>query len=281
MKSRFVVGSAIVAASLFMAPDLALACRLGIGDRVWNDANRNGIQDAGESGINGVRVTITPGYYADRLDPNSLVTSAITQTGPGEFGDGYFMFRPVDCDVNYTIAVDLSTLPAGMVATGIGLGSDPAVDSDDPAGTDVLLPVTGFDYVNDTIDFGFFQPAPSVGTATPGYWKNHPEAWPVNSIVIGNVMYPKIVALGILHLPDGDKRVTMFRALLSAKLNVLNGAEGSCVADDIAAGDQWMITYGPVPRLVKANSAAWRMGEPIASRLDAYNNGLLCAPHRD
>jgi hypothetical protein len=42
-----------------------------------------------------------------------------------------------------------------------------------------------------------------------------------------------------------------------------------------------MITYGPVPRLVKANSAAWRMGEPIASRLDAYNNGLLCAPHRD
>ena len=27
-------------------------------------------------------------------------------------------------------------------------------------------------------------------------------------------------------------------------------------------------------------SAAWAAGEPLHQTLDAYNNGLLCAPHR-
>jgi hypothetical protein len=34
---------------------------------------------------------------------------------------------------------------------------------------------------------------------------------------------------------------------------------------------------------VKAGGATspWRTGEPLYLKLDAYNNGLLCAPHRD
>src|SRR5688572_29186493 len=95
----------MIAAGLFAAPAAALACRLNVGDRVWNDANRNGVQDAGESGINDVLVTISPGFYADRLDPNSYVDSVITHTGPQDFGDGYFSFVPIDCDVTYTLAV--------------------------------------------------------------------------------------------------------------------------------------------------------------------------------
>ncbi len=36
-------------------------------------------------------------------------------------------------------------------------------------------------------NFGFSQTTvfPNPGTGTPGYWKNHPEAWPVDYIKIG------------------------------------------------------------------------------------------------
>ncbi len=36
-----------------------------LGDRVWFDANANGVQDAGESGITGVKVTLTGDFNGD------------------------------------------------------------------------------------------------------------------------------------------------------------------------------------------------------------------------
>ena len=48
----------------------------------------------------------------------------------------------------------------------------------------------------------------------------------------------------------------------------------------IAAGNAWMATYGPVGSGVAASSTAWSIGEPTHITLDSYNNGLLCAPHR-
>lgn len=119
------------------------------------------------------------------------------------------------------------------------------------------------------------------GTGTPGYWKNHADAWPVNEIVMGGVLYSKADALIALDLKDGDKTVTIFRSLISAKLNVLIGNDSSCVTSVIAAADQWLTTYGPVGSDVKAKSDAWQTGEPLYQTLDAYNNGLLCAQHRN
>jgi hypothetical protein len=43
----------------FSASTAAQPCTGQIGDFVWFDANRNGIQDLGEPGINGVRVVLT------------------------------------------------------------------------------------------------------------------------------------------------------------------------------------------------------------------------------
>lgn len=275
------IAAVVVVALLGTASD-ALACRLGIGNRVWYDVNMNGIQDVGETGINGVRVTISPGYYANPLDPTSFVEAVVTSTDPVA-GEGHYRFYPVDCDVLYTIAVDTSSLPSNFLPTGVRVGTNAEVDSDDPAGTAVLLPNKGFDYEDPTIDFGFYPaqpPPPSCGTGTPGYWKRHPEAWPVDSIMVGNVLYTKAQAIARLRPSRGDKSVTMFRALVAAKLNLLNGTDGSCIVDDVTAGDAWLAVY-PAGSRVHARSAAWRMGSPIATNLDRYNNGLLCAPHRD
>jgi hypothetical protein len=40
-------------------------------------------------------------------------------------------------------------------------------------------------------------------------------------------------------------------------------------------------TYGPAGSGVHAASYAWKVGEPLHRLLDNYNNGMLCAPHRE
>ena len=119
------------------------------------------------------------------------------------------------------------------------------------------------------------------GTGTPGYWKNHPEAWPVQSITVGGVTYSIAEAIAILNQTGKDRTTTMFSSLVPAKLNVLIGNDSSCVATTIAAADEWMGTYGPVGSNVHAASLAWKRGQPMHRQLDNYNNGMLCAPHRD
>jgi hypothetical protein len=118
------------------------------------------------------------------------------------------------------------------------------------------------------------------GTGTPGYWQNHPDAWPVSEITVGGVKYTKAEAIELISAAvKGDKRFTMFPALVAAMLNVEIGAESSCINATIACADAWMEANGSKP--VKASSDAWCLGEPLYCELDAYNNGLLCAPSRD
>ncbi len=122
----------------------------------------------------------------------------------------------------------------------------------------------------------------SPGTGTPGYWKNHPEAWPVSSITIGGVAYSKEDAIAIMSTAGkGDKTYTMFSALVAAKLNVLIGNNSGCIDTTITAADNWMAMYGPVGSGVSGDSYAWSVGEPLYIQLDKYNNGKLCAPSRD
>ena len=135
---------------------------------------------------------------------------------------------------------------------------------------------------NGFADFGFVvPPVAAPGTGTPGYWKNHPEAWPVTTITVGGVVYTREQAIAWLESVGKDKTTTMFSSLVSAKLNVLIGNDSSCVASTIAAADDWMRTYGPVGRGVAAASLAWKLGEPLHRQMDNYNNGMLCAPHRN
>ncbi len=133
------------------------------------------------------------------------------------------------------------------------------------------------------IRFNFTVIPSSPGTGTPGYWMNHPEAWPEPGVTIGGNYYLVADAIALMKAPGAtDKTYTMFAALVAAKLNVLIGNNASCIASTITAADSWMMTY-PVGSGVAAGGgrSPWRVGEPLYFLLDAYNNGLLCAPHRD
>lgn len=124
-------------------------------------------------------------------------------------------------------------------------------------------------------------PPPAAGAGTPGYWKNHPEAWPVDSLVLGGVTYTKDAAIAILSTPKSrDMTYALASQLIATKLNLLIGTDPSCITDTVAAADAWLATY-PIGSGVPASSDAWRVGEPLKTTLDDYNNGLLCAPSRD
>lgn len=122
---------------------------------------------------------------------------------------------------------------------------------------------------------------PGTGAGTPGYWKNHPDAWPVSSLTLGGTSYTKAQLLAILgQSKSRDLTYQMASQLIAAKLNVANGTDASCISATITAADDWLAA-NPVGSGVTGNSAAWATGNPLKNVLDDYNNGLLCAPARD
>ncbi len=231
---------------------------------VFNDANNNGIQDAGEGGFEGAVVSLDGG-------------TVVTATDAGGF---YYLW--VDPGT-HEIAVQI---PPGTHPSPADAGGDDALDSDgvpDGVGNSVAVMTFPEGTIADAnTDFGFFTPAVAApGTGTPGYWKNHPEAWPVATITVGGVTYTRDQAIGWLEKVGKDRTITMFSSLVSAMLNVTIGNDDSCIASTIAAAQAWMATYGPVGKNVHAASLAWKLGEPLHRQMDNYNNGMLCAPHRD
>ncbi len=115
-------------------------------------------------------------------------------------------------------------------------------------------------------------------TLTQGFWKNHPEAWPVEAITIGGVTYTKTEAIAILSTPPkgGDATYILAHQLIAAELNVLNGADGSVVAATLADADAWLTAHplGSAPK-----GADRQAGIALAEVLDDYNNGLIGPGH--
>lgn len=236
-----------------------------IGDTVWQDSDGNGVFDliAGELGLPGVTVTLAADFNNDGLADYTL--STVTDAS------GAYQFSGLPGGV-YTITVDPSSLPAGMLQTYDldGLLTPNAASLALAPGEASLL-----------ADYGY-QPAVSPGTGTIGFWKTHPEAWPVANITIGGVPpYTRDQAIALMSAKSGgDKTYDLFNQLVAAKLNVGIGNQSSCISAQILAADAWLAQH-PVGSKVKASSPAWKAIEAAFTALDAYNNGLLCAPHRD
>ena len=228
-----------------------------IGDLVWLDSDADGVYEpeAGELPLAGVVVKL--------LDANGNVLEMQT-TG----ADGLYLFDDL-VPGTYTVKI-LSGIPDGYVQT---YDLDGVLDNR----TTYTL-AAGEEFLG--ADFGY-RPAMSPGTGTPGYWKNHPEAWPVDEITIGGIPYTVDAAIATMNAKSGkDKSYDMFRALVSAKLNVGIGNESSCIEDVIRTADAWMVQH-PAGSGVTAGSSAWQEIEWAYTLLDNYNNGLLCAPARD
>jgi uncharacterized surface anchored protein len=112
-----------------------------VGDRVWEDANGNGVQDANEQGIDGVQVALK--------DSTGKVVSTVTTHDGGQYS---FTVDPG----TYSVSV---TAPDGYVATGAGKGGDAAADSDIDAGGNTAAITLTPGQVKTDVDAGFYRPA--------------------------------------------------------------------------------------------------------------------------
>ena len=124
-----------------------VAMQGAIGDYVWYDANHNGVQDAGEHGINGVVVKLW-----DSTQTTLLATTTTAFGGPSNT-DGYYQFTGLD-EGNYVVEVDNSTLPPNYSPTTPNVGS-PSTDSNGSPAS-VNLPTDSSS--DETIDFGYVTP---------------------------------------------------------------------------------------------------------------------------
>ncbi|MGV8867199.1 MAG: SdrD B-like domain-containing protein [Janthinobacterium svalbardensis] len=88
-----------------------------LGDRVWFDANKNGVQDAGEAGVAGVKVTLLDA--SGNAVGSPLVTDA----------NGNYLFTNLKPGA-YSVQFDKTSLPAGYAFTGQDQGGDEQRDSD-------------------------------------------------------------------------------------------------------------------------------------------------------
>lgn len=87
-----------------------------LGNRVWNDTNRNGIQDTGEPGISGVTVTLLNGCSG-----NSALAVRTTDA------NGFYGFTNI---IPGQYRFQVSKLPAGYTYSAQDQGSDDTIDSD-------------------------------------------------------------------------------------------------------------------------------------------------------
>ena len=121
-----------------------------LGDRVWCDANKNGIQDEGELGINGVTVYLKD---SDGNIINSTTTDNIDIDGDGTLdGDGLYKFDNLEPG-SYSVKF---VLPDGYDFTLLNQGTDDSLDSDadpDMDGMTQAVTLTSGEF-NRTLDAG-------------------------------------------------------------------------------------------------------------------------------
>ena len=117
-------------------------------------------------------------------------------------------------------------------------------------------------------------------TFTIGYWKTHPEAWPIESIQLGNHVYAKDDALRIFNQPvQGNGLVALAHQLMGAKLNVAAGADPQSISSAIKTADY--IIGALVPPPIGTGSLPTKTTSSLVAQLDSYNTGATGPGHCD
>ena len=186
----------------------------------------------------------------------SLADDETNNSGP--LTPGVYSVSEINIPANWNLTS--ATCNDGSDPSAIGLGAGETVKCT---------------FTNILVDFGC--------TYTQGYWKNHPEAWPVATLMLGTVSYNQAELLSIFDQSvGGNGLISLAHQLIAAKLNAANGAFVPVgVAAAIADADTLIdgLVVPPIGTGYLAPSAT----STLTNDLDQYNQGLYPGgpPHCD
>ena len=110
----------------------------------------------------------------------------------------------------------------------------------------------------------------------PGFWKKHPSAWPVTTLVLGSQTYTQSELLAVLRArhSGADASLLLARQLIAAKLNVANGSDPTTIGTTVADADRLLAMFaGSLPYGVPRSSALGRSMIGDRAALGRYNAG--------
>ena len=253
-----------------------------LGNRVWNDADSDGVQDSGESGLPGVTVNLY-----DCENPPEIFDSAITAP------DGFFLFDSLAA-WNYRLRF---SLPSGFQFSPANQGGNDSLDSD-------VFPSSGFTNcitvsegeIDLTWDAGMYlteEPPDSGCTRSKGYWKNHAGFGPqedlvtqylpiwlgdpgdtTESILVNTAQIAYDILAQNVYGEPSNGITKLYAQLLAAKLNIAAGANDDDVedvienADEFLAGHSWE-DWGGLTREQRNFVSDWK------NTLELYNEGEI------
>ncbi len=263
--------------------DLPVVLLAAIGDFVWFDDNRDGIQDLGEPGV--------PGVTVELMDcAGHVLATDVTDA------DGLYLFSgltPGDYNIHFVF-------PAGFSISPQDTPPNDALDSDADVTTGLTICTTLDGGETDlTWDMGIFLPDEHC-TRTIGYWKTHDGSGPQADVVtallpqwLGTAGGTKSINVTnttishrILELTDAyygpasNGISKLYAQLLGAKLNAANDADVSLIAATMAASDVFLATHNWLDWAGLTN-AQKVLVNGWARTLDNYNNGLIGPIHCD
>ena len=196
--------------------DIGLIHTSSLGSYVWEDIDSDGIQDANETGFNGVIARL---YEAG--DPDNAIDQVTTSTNPATGQDGYFMFTGV-IPGSYFLTFEL---PNGYIFTTPLAGSDNAdsnVDGSNGTGSTGIITI-GQDEVDVTIAAGIYA-ASAVG----------------NFVFVDNPGGAMNVADGN-DTPLKDVQVTLWDADNNVVVdNTVSDGNGAYLFTDVPAGNYYV-----------------------------------------
>jgi hypothetical protein len=119
--------------------------------------------------------------------------------------------------------------------------------------------------------------APARCPQERSFWQKHPEAWPVQSLILGAQAYNQAQLLALMQLSnDRDASITLVRALIAAKLNIANGSDPAPIAATIAESDGMLSKFkGGLPYQVRPLTPLGRTMTQDGAKLASYDNGAL------
>ena len=120
---------------------------VSVGDYVWFDADHDGVQEPGEAGVPGVRLTLTDSAGNPVTDLSGAAVGPQTTDAAGHYSFGDLP------PGTYTVHIDYGTAPADVVPTLTGAGTT-ATDSSLGSATSVALAAGQQDL---TLDFGLWS----------------------------------------------------------------------------------------------------------------------------